>query len=59
MTWQRMDHLAGIDVSDSGWDAEMIEYPHVFDHKGRRYMLYNGNHFGESGMGLAVCEPLT
>lgn len=45
---------AGISVSDSGWDAEMIEYPYVFDHKDERYMLYNGNGYGRTGFGLAV-----
>lgn len=45
---------SGIDVSQDGWDADMIEYPYVFDHKGERYMLYNGNGYGESGFGLAV-----
>ena len=54
--WERLDSLAGIDVSTSGWDSEMIEYPHVFDHNGRRFMLYNGNGYGQSGFGLAVLE---
>ena len=54
--WQRMDEQAGIDVSPQGWDAEMIEYPFVFDHADRRYMLYNGNGYGKSGVGLAVWE---
>lgn len=44
----------GIDVSNEGWDSEMIEYPFVFDHKGARYMLYNGNGNGKTGFGLAV-----
>ncbi|MBF0460468.1 MAG: hypothetical protein HQL87_03650 [Magnetococcales bacterium] len=44
----------GIDVAESGWDAEMIEYPFVLDHKGHRYMLYNGNGYGKTGFGLAV-----
>lgn len=47
---------SGIDVSPSGWDSEMIEYPFVFDHKGARYMLYNGNGYGKTGFGLAVLE---
>lgn len=47
---------AGIDVSPHGWDSEMIEYPFVFEHNGRRYMLYNGNSYGKSGFGLAVLE---
>lgn len=52
--WERKDEEAGIDVSESGWDSEMIEYPFVFDHKGERYMLYNGNGYGKTGIGLAV-----
>jgi len=56
MHWIRNDHLAGIDVSISGWDSEMIEYPFVFDHKGQRFMLYNGNGYGQTGFGLAVME---
>jgi hypothetical protein len=47
---------AGIDVSPSGWDSEMIEYPFVFDHDGARYMLYNGNGHGKTGFGLAVLD---
>ena len=54
--WRRKDQDAGIDVSESGWDSEMIEYPYVFDHKGVRHMLYNGNGFGKTGIGLAVLE---
>ena len=41
--WELRLNEAGIDVSPSGWDSEMIEYPFVFDHKGQRFMLYNGN----------------
>jgi len=52
--WRLRLDEAGIDVSPSGWDSEMIEYPFVFDHGGERFMLYNGNGFGRSGFGLAV-----
>jgi hypothetical protein len=55
-TWRRLDADAGIDVSATGWDSEMIEYPHVFDHEGRRYMAYNGNGYGATGFGLAVLD---
>jgi hypothetical protein len=54
--WTRKDDEVGIDVSQSGWDSEMIEYPFVFDHQGQRYMLYNGNGYGKTGMGLAVLD---
>lgn len=54
--WKRLDSEVGIDVSTTGWDSKMIEYPFVFDHKGQRYMLYNGNGYGKTGFGLAVLE---
>ncbi|MPY74101.1 MAG: hypothetical protein GEU87_07555 [Alphaproteobacteria bacterium] len=56
LTWTRLDARAGIEVSDAGWDSEMIAYPFVFDHAGERYMLYAGNGYGRAGMGLAVLE---
>lgn len=54
--WIRKDDKSGIDVSKSGWDSEMICYPFVFEHKGKKYMLYNGNEYGKTGFGLAVLE---
>jgi predicted GH43/DUF377 family glycosyl hydrolase len=51
--WMRKDRKAGIDVSPTGWDCEMIEYPNVFDYQGQRYMLYCGNNYGKTGFGLA------
>jgi hypothetical protein len=54
--WELLLEAAGIDVSAEGWDSEMIEYPFVFDHKGQRYMLYNGNGYGKTGFGLAMLE---
>lgn len=47
---------AGIVPSASGWDSEMIEYPFVLAHKGELLMLYNGNSYGKTGFGLAVCR---
>lgn len=43
----------GISVSVDGWDSEMIEYPCVFDWRGDRFMLYNGNSHGRTGIGMA------
>lgn len=56
VSWALDLKSAGIDVSQSGWDSEMIEYPFVFDHCGKRYMLYNGNGYGKTGFGLAVLD---
>lgn len=55
-SWELKLDAAGIDVSKEGWDSEMIEYPYVFDHRGERYMMYNGNGYGKTGFGMAVLE---
>ena len=54
LSWERRDHEVGIDVSNEGWDSEMLEYPCVIVHNNKKYMLYNGNNFGQDGIGLAV-----
>lgn len=54
--WKRKDDEVGIDRSADGWDSIMMEYPFVYKHKGRKYMLYNGNGFGETGIGYAILE---
>lgn len=56
LKWQNKLDEVGIDVSTKGWDSEMICYPFVFDHKGKRYMLYNGNDYGKTGFGVAILE---
>jgi predicted GH43/DUF377 family glycosyl hydrolase len=55
-TWIRDDAKADIDVSEHGWDSEMISYPHVFDLDGKTYMAYLGNQVGRYGFGLAELE---
>ena len=42
--------------SPEAWDAEMQAYPVVFDYGGQRYLLYNGNGYGRSGIGYATCR---
>ncbi len=54
--WRREEGQAGLDVSASGWDSAMLCYPFVFDHRGERYLLYNGNDYGKTGFGIAVLE---
>ena len=55
-SWTRDDSKAGIDVSEEGWDSEMVSYPHVFELDGATYMLYLGNQVGRHGFGLARLE---
>jgi hypothetical protein len=56
LSWQRRPDLAGFEPATSGWDSEMVAYSHVFEYAGTRWMLYCGNGFGRSGMGLAVWQ---
>lgn len=57
INWQRKDKDVGLNISDSPlWDSEMITYPFIFDHRRKRYMLYNGNSYGKTGFGLAILE---
>ena len=56
--WIRKDDEAGITNSKYGWDSEMIEYPYIFDYKNDRFMFYNGNGYGKTGIGLAKLKPL-
>lgn len=54
MEWHRCDECAGIDVSDEGWDSQMVSYAHIFEVDGKLHMLYQGNEVGRYGFGLAT-----
>ncbi len=54
--WTRDDSKAGIEISEEGWDSEMISYPHIFELDGAMYMFYLGNQVGRFGFGLAKLE---
>ena len=59
VNWKRDDSKVGIDVSEEGWDSEMISYPHVFELDGKVYMFYLGNQVGRQGFGLAELDSYT
>ena len=54
--WVRKDEEVGIDVSAEGWDCLMIGYPYRYKHQDKTYLFYNGNGFGESGLGYAILD---
>ena len=54
--WDRSPIELGIDLSKNGWDSEMICYASPLEHEGKLYALYNGNNYGETGIGIAVWE---
>ncbi len=48
-------HLGGILPflpSNNAWESEMVEYPSFFSFNDHLYMLYNGNSFGRTGIGM-------
>lgn len=51
--WERKNNPENTEVSDSGWDSEMMCYPAVIKIKGRTIIFYNGNNNGASGFGYA------
>ncbi len=56
LNWTRDDSLAGIGVSKTGWDSEMVSYPNLFELNKDIYMLYQGNETAKYGFGLAKLE---
>jgi hypothetical protein len=56
INWTRDDINGGIERSNSGWDSEMICYPHVIEFDKKIIMLYCGNQFGLNGFGYAELE---
>jgi predicted GH43/DUF377 family glycosyl hydrolase len=54
--WVRKDELVGLDVTGNAWDSDMVCYPCVFSHNDYLMMLYNGNDYGRTGIGLAIME---
>jgi hypothetical protein len=52
-SWERFETPVSLYKSKSGWDSQMMCYPHVFKRNGVHYLLYNGNSFGKYGFGIA------
>lgn len=53
IAWERIDQQVGIEVGPDDWDSQSIEYAHVFKLRDRWAMLYNGNNYGQTGVGYA------
>lgn len=54
--WIRKDDEVGIDVSESGWDSEMICFSSIQKTRSGTYMFYNGNNYGKTGFGVALLK---
>jgi len=57
LAWNRHDYfgldVGGSDAGEVGWDGEMTAFSAVFDTSAGSFMLYNGNGYGRTGVGLA------
>jgi sucrose-6-phosphate hydrolase SacC (GH32 family) len=59
INWIRHDDShSGINVSQKGWDSEMICYPNLFELNNEIYLFYCGNEFGKFGFGVAKLNKL-
>jgi hypothetical protein len=56
INWTRKDNAVGIELAAEGWDSLMMEYCTGYVYEGRRYLIYNGNGFGETGFGYAILK---
>ena len=56
--FERQDEkMKTFDVGKTGsFDSYMLEYPFVFREGANHIMLYNGDGFGKTGIGIAVSE---
>jgi len=57
ITFNRMDEKCDLELGEDGeWDSQMQCYPYVIELNGKFVMFYNGNDFGQTGIGIAVWE---
>jgi hypothetical protein len=54
VVWTRKDSECVLEPSPAGWDSEMVTYPLVVRAGDHWRMLYNGNGYGRTGIGLAI-----
>jgi len=54
--WQRQDDCISLQRSKDSWDSVMLSFPSVITLDNKRYMFYNGNGFGKTGIGIAQLD---
>jgi predicted GH43/DUF377 family glycosyl hydrolase len=54
--WQYTPEYNFLPDESSCWDNNMVEYSSVIYDNGRIHMLYNGNGFGQTGIGYATLD---
>jgi hypothetical protein len=56
LSWTRRDDAEGLELSEQGWDSEMICYAAEVRTEYGTYLFHNGNDYGRSGVGYAVLD---
>ncbi|MDT0593855.1 hypothetical protein [Glaciecola petra] len=56
LNWVRDANNRVLHTSKDAWDTNMLAYPNVIKYKGKLFMFYNGNGFGQSGFGYATAN---
>lgn len=51
--WERKDEMFTLERSSMGWDSEMTCYPVKYQSLEKKYIFYNGNGMGKTGVGYA------
>lgn len=57
-SWQRKDNQIKFTSTENNWCNTMQCYPFIFDCEDERFMLFNGNDYGKSGIGLAKLSSI-
>ena len=56
IVFERIDDHFLFEGQKEAWESVMQDYAHVIKHDNSLTLFYNGNGFGETGFGFAVCE---
>lgn len=54
--WERKDEMFPLKRSMEGWDSKMACYPAILSVKDKKYIFYNGNGMGKTGVGYAILK---
>ena len=57
INWEREQNIE-LDISQNSWENEMVCYPEVVKYKDLYYMFYNGNKFGNTGIGYVTRKTI-
>lgn len=54
--WKRLDENIKIVGKKKYWEKDMMAYPFILNSNAETLMLYNGNNYGETGIGVSILK---